>query len=147
MWQAPNQRIRQGSGPKKRDGRKSRRFHVKRVNAEIKALGPPQAPATVTQARLVLNDLSPRGLGLFASAPMLVGQEISLTIEEPKRFSVRGRIIWCQEYDAGTHILTDYPYHFRVGIEFLFETQEEENQVRDFCEEIERDYLCDTKAA
>ncbi len=141
MWQAPNQRSRQGSGPKKRDGRKNRRFHIKRVNAEIKALATLHAPATVAQARLVLNDLGPHGLGLFASAAMLVGQEISLTIEDPKRFYVRGRIAWCQEYDADTHILTDYPYHFRVGIEFMFETEEEETQVRNFCEEIARDYL------
>ena len=90
----------------------------------------------VAAARVVLNDLSPRGMGLFCSRSMLVGQEVAVTLDEPRRVYLRGRIIWCQEYDTESHVLSQQSYSFRVGIKFVFQSAQEEEAVKAFCEEL-----------
>jgi hypothetical protein len=142
MWQAPNQRVRAQANARKRERERVRRgIHIKRVRAEIKTVGELAAPALVTQARVLLNDFSPKGVGVFAHAPIIVGQLVSLTLEEPKRFYVKGRVVWCQEYAMESHVLSETPFHYRMGIEFVFETPEEEQQVKDYCEALGHDHL------
>jgi hypothetical protein len=105
------------------------------------------AVPTVAQGRLLLNDISPKGLGLFSDQPIMVGQEIALTIEEPKRFYVRGRVVWCQEADADSHILSSHPFSYRIGLVFLFQNAAEEAQVKAYCDELARDVLYGAQAA
>lgn len=148
MWQAPNQRVRAIASAKKREKERNRRpIHIKRVQAELKVVGTINTTPHITQARVLLNDLSPKGLGLFAANPIMVGQQIALTIEEPKRFYIRGRVIWCQEHDADSHVLSPTPYSYRIGIEFVFESREEEQQVAAYCDEIAKNHLFTLKAA
>lgn len=96
-------------------------------------------------ARVMLNDLSPKGVGLFSPIAIQPGQEVQLTIEEPKRFFVRGKIAWCQEYDANSHVLSRDPYSFRIGIEFEFTSAEEERQVREHCTMLIREHVFATR--
>jgi Tfp pilus assembly protein PilZ len=138
MWQAPSQRAR--TQAKKRE--KTRKiFHLKRVQAEVKTVGGLGVPSTVTLARVILNDLTPKGIGLFTSSPMMVGQEIALTIEDPKRFYVRGRIVWCQEVANVNKVLSEHPFSYRIGIEFVVGSPEERQAIKTYCEELSRDYL------
>jgi Tfp pilus assembly protein PilZ len=148
MWQAPNQRLRAIAAQRERDRRRGRRpFHIKRVQAEVKAVGGLHVAQTVAAARVLLNDLSPKGIGLFSSAPMMVGQEVALTLEEPKRFYVRGKIVWCQELDGGTHVLSEKKFTYRIGIEFVFQSATEEQSVRAYCEELSAQHLNGSQAA
>lgn len=141
MWQAPSQRMRALAVQKKRDRDRMRRpLHIKRVNAEIKLLSL-QAEPQVTIARVILNDLTPKGMGLFCASPLLVGQEVAITLEEPKRIYLRGRIVWCQEYDADSHVLSQQSYSYRMGIQFIFESPEEQVAIRRFCEQLENEFL------
>ena len=142
MWQAPNQKTRSfGSSKKRNKDRLDRHFHLKRVQAELKILGVLDAPPKLFEARVLLNDLSPKGLGLFTIEPLVIGQEVALTLEEPKRFYIKARVVWCNEYDSDTHVLTDHAFSYRVGLEFSYETQEEEKGVIDYCEELAQKYL------
>src|SRR5437763_562799 len=94
MWQAPSQRSRAISASKKREqARKRRSMHVKRVYAQIKiigALGAPPSP--IVEVRVLLNDFSPSGLGLFSSQEFFPGQQIAITLEQPQRFFVEGMV-------------------------------------------------------
>lgn len=147
MWQAPNQRGKALANQRKRDRERMRQnFHLRRVRAQIK-ISEPMAPATSTHARLILNDLSPKGMGMFSEAPLMVGQIVAITIEEPRRFYVHGRIVWCQEYDANSHVLSETSFSYRVGVEFVFETKEEEKSVREYCENLVQEYVYGRKAA
>lgn len=141
MWQAPSQRSRALANQKRRERERMRQsFHVRRVRAEIK-VSQPMVQSTRTDARVILNDFTPQGLGLFSEHAVMPGQEVSITLEEPKRFFVRGRVIWCQEYDANSHVLSQVSFKFRVGIEFVFETPEEQAAVEAYVTELNEKYI------
>lgn len=149
MWQAPNQRVRALQTAKKRQqDRLSRPLHIKRVRAEIRAISQnPGGEAPATEARVILNDFSAKGMGIFASQALMVGQEVAITLQEPKQVYLRGRIVWCQEYDAESHVLSANPFSYRMGIKFVFQSKQEEQAVAKFCDELFRQHLYGNKAA
>ena len=145
MWQAPSQRMRAVSNQKKRERDRSRRpMHIKRVHAEIKLVNPRAAQgeaAVLVDARLLLNDLSPKGMGVFSAQAMDAGQEIAITLQDPSRIYLRGKVIHCQEFDANSHVLSAKSFSYRIGIQFLFETADEQAAVKKFCEQISREHI------
>lgn len=108
---------------------------MKKVRAEIKSLGT-IGEKLVIDVRVVLSDISPKGVGFFCSVPLEMGQLMALTLDDPKRFYVKGRVTWVQEHDANSHVLSQAPISYRVGLEFVFDTREEEAEVRRYCEHI-----------
>jgi hypothetical protein len=116
-------------------------MHIRRVRAEVKTSGGLARNKTTTEVRVILSDFGPKGVGIFSGQPLEIGQEISLTLEDPKRFYVKGRVIACLEHDAGSHVISKMPYSYRIGVQFLFESAEEESQVKAFCEMIHKDYV------
>ncbi len=139
MWQAPNHRNRALQN-KRRDRQKQRNtLHLKRVPAELRVssakLG---APAIVSMARIFLNDITAKGVGMFCSDPLVAGTIVAVTIEEPKRFFVRGRITWCQPLESGSAIISsdNSRYAYRAGIEFIFDNPGEEEEVKKFVAEL-----------
>jgi hypothetical protein len=136
MWQAPSR----SSQKKKRE--KTRKFlHIKRVTAELRAASiPGQAPKVAT-ARIILNDISPFGVGLFTEIPFSQGQDIALTFEHPKRFYVRGKIAWCEEVRTSGRIIQTEEFKYRIAIQFSFQSKEDQDAVRVFCEELQREHV------
>jgi hypothetical protein len=149
MWQAPNQRLRALANAKKRERDRIRRpLHIKRVHAELKimpsALG---GPAQISSARIMLNDMTSKGVGIFSTELMHPGTEVQISISHPKVFFVRGRVTWCQEHDVNSHILSQTAYSYRVGIEFVFQSPEEEKQVKEYCALLAKDHIFNSRAA
>ena len=145
MWQAPNQRVRAIANAKKRERERARKkIHVLRINA-LMEVRPHHADAGVAPlqipVRLVLNDLSGKSATLFAKKCLSSGHEVTLKIEEPIAIQIFGRVIWCTEYAAGSHVLSANPYSYRVGIEILLKSQEEKDAFRIFCDEVKRSLL------
>ena len=136
MWQSSTQRSRALIAEKKREREKRRSpIHLRRVMAQLK-ISEADGTASLIDARVVLNDLSVKGLGIFTMQPLLVGQSISLTLEYPKRIYIKGRVIWCQEIDSSSHVLSETSYQFRMGLQFVFATDEERIAVKSFCDEV-----------
>ena len=141
MWQSPNQRVRAIANSKRREReRMSSRLHIRRV-AVVVRLNEEDIPA-----RAVLNDLSPSGIGLFSTQQLTAGQEIQISIKAPKPLQVRGTVISCQEYDSGSHILAEHTYTHRIGVQFVFDSPEQEKEVQAYCNAIAGD-LHNAKAA
>lgn len=115
--------------------------HFKRARAEVKLSGLGADPTKIIETRVLLNDITPKGIGLFSTAAMLPGQEISITVDQPKRFYARGRIVWCMEHNANSHVLTESKYSYRVGIQFIFDTEEERKALETYVQELEAQYL------
>lgn len=115
--------------------------HFKRARAEVKLSGLGADPTKIIEARVLLNDITPKGIGLFTTSPMLPSQEISITVDQPKRLYVRGRIVWCMEHNANTHILSETKYAYRVGIQFIFDTEEERQALAKYVQELEAQFL------
>jgi hypothetical protein len=154
MWHTPNQRVRALANAKKRDRERARKpIHIKRIDATIKLVDRNSKNSTQNtdlqeiHTRIVLNDLSTTGLGLFSPTAVEIGQELSLIITDPMKLELRAKVIWCQEHDANSHILSSNPYSYRIGIEFILSSQEEQQSVKAFCEEIFSNYLYTTKIA
>jgi hypothetical protein len=141
MWHAPNQRVRAVASSKKRERDRARKpIHIKRIIAHIDVITPTGVPPVQTDVRLILNDLSPKGVGVFSSIPLVAGQETSLTISDPIQLKVKARVAWCQEHAANSHILSNQPFSYRLGLEFIM-TAEEEPVVKAFFEEISKTHL------
>ncbi len=142
MWQAPSQRARALAITKKRERDRNRHvFHIKRVWAEIKINTPIQEQPPISKVRVVLNDFSPTGVGFFAQHPLMVGQELAFTLEEPCRLYVKGKVIWCQEFDVDSHVLSSSSFSYRMGIRFVFESPEEAKAMKGFCDQLAKDHL------
>jgi len=148
MWQSPNQRVRAIANARKRErDRLMQQFHFRRVEAEIKLLTVGAENSPPMPVRVILNDLSPKGMGLFSVQNVISGQEVLITLKEPKALTIKARVIACQEYENESHILSPKSYPYRLGVKFIFDSPEQEQQVKEFCEEIEREYLYGSKAA
>lgn len=142
MWGSSGRRR---GPPKKTSSKDQRPISIKRVNAEIKLSQAPGTEGSLVSARLFLNDFTPRTVGLFSAVSVLVGEEVSLTIDKPKRFYCRGKIRSCQYLEAST--FSDQSFNFRILIEFIFDSLEDEEMVRKYCEEIQVEYLGYNNAA
>ncbi|MBI4925177.1 MAG: PilZ domain-containing protein [Bdellovibrio sp.] len=144
MWQAPAHRMRAMALAKKRARERNRiSIHIKSVEGHLKLLEDKSSDPEHTQIsiKVILNDFGPKGVGIFSEKPFLIGQEIELSLENPRSLCLKGKIAWCQEYNANTHILSDKPCSYRIGIVFQFENEEQENQIKEFCISLEKEYL------
>ena len=142
MWQSSQSGnpSNQASARKKR----GRGIHVKRVTAQVKIqeklkLGEAPKKEKLYAVRLFLNDFGPKGVFINALESMTVGQEIAITIEQPKRFYCRGRVCSCQYLD--TKIISHETYRYRMGIEFIFTSEQEERSVREYYELVMREHV------
>lgn len=105
---------------------------VKRVPAEVQV----DATREVLESRVFLNDLSPTGVGLFINTPLDKGAEVSIVIEQPKHLFVKGEVAWCQPYTLNTRILSEEVYAYRMGIRFIFDSPEEAETLKRYCDEL-----------
>jgi hypothetical protein len=121
---------------RERQAQKKQSFHVKRVVAEVKIQAATRVQKPESQARVVLNDITPTTLVLFTSMPLLPGQEVAVTLEEPKQFYIQGSVSWCELYNINSHIISSNPFGYRSMIEFRFNTDEEREEVRAYCDEL-----------
>lgn len=138
MWQSGFRR--NANKPKKKEQSNSTK-HMKRVAAQVKIGGGMGLPPQMIQARILLNDIKPTQVDIFATQPILVGQSVALTLDEPKRFYARARVVACKEVPTERKIITPVNYNFRMGLDFIIESQAEENALKDFYHEISTKYL------
>lgn len=142
MWQAPSQRTRAVANAKKKQrDASSRRLHIKRVKAELRVVVQGNTAPEVNEVRVVLNDMTERGMGLYSQNPIGVGREVAVTLESPRQIYLRGHVTWCQEFDAESRILAQNPFSYRVGVKFIFQSPEEEEAVKNFFEELISQHL------
>ena len=93
-------------------------------------------PSEAIHISLVLNDLSAKGVGLFLSKKIEIGQELQISINEPKPFQARGRVVWCHEHNLNSNIVTENPLKFRAGLLFVFANDEESKKMVEIWEEL-----------
>jgi hypothetical protein len=95
--------------------------------------------------RILLNDLSTKGVGLFSPLFLAPGQLIVLTITDPLQITLQARVIWCQEHSVNSHVISSQSFSYRLGVEFTLETLEEQQSIKAFCEEVTKNYLYSLK--
>jgi hypothetical protein len=152
MWQAPNQRVRSIANAKKRERERAKKpIHIKRINAliELLPLSEEKNPASAEKVniRLILNDVTTKGASFFARSPLTAGQKITLYLEEPTKIVIQAQVRWCQEYAANSHVLSQQPYSYRLGIEFILGSAEEQDAAKAFYDRVYQNHLYPNRIA
>lgn len=110
-------------------------FHLKRVFGQLR-LSQDLGSNETLQCRVVLNDVTPQGARLFVPRPLEVEQWVALTLEQPKKFYITGRVVACAQNSSTGKIITNEKFDHRVTIEFIFNSDEERQAVKAFCDEM-----------
>lgn len=148
MWQSPNQRVRAIAEARKREREKLKKpFHIRRVKADFEVFSK-TGESTHLDARVILNDMTLKGMVVFCSEKLVSGQKVIVKIEDPKSMTLKGMVTSCQEYaNGGAHILSPTQYPNRIIMVFKFDTPEEEAATKAFYEELNGQFLYGHKAA
>ena len=124
------------------------RVKLQRTDAEIKTLSSSlngesadESQSTILPARVILNEFSLAGVGAYTTQRLKMGQEIALTIDEPRRFYITGRVLICNEVRTESKLIQQNVYPWRVGIEFLYKSDAERAEVSKYCEELRKTWL------
>jgi hypothetical protein len=147
MWSV-SQKLKALNAQKARAKGPSQSLQVKRVGAEVQSAAPlalgekREAPFS---ARVMLNDFTAESVQIYVTRPMLQGEEFSLTLQHPRRFFVKGKVLWCRESEASGRVITAVKYTHRICLRFVFETPEEASEVQKFADEIKRLHLSPNK--
>jgi hypothetical protein len=140
MWQPPNQKARAQQAQKRRE-RARPKLQLKRVGAEIRIGGGLGKKAEIVRCRLFLNDIQPHQISFFSGHPLLVGTELSITIEAPKSFYVKGRLVVCAEYNRDSQVISEHAHRYRNTVELEFENEEQAAEVKSLCQSLASDHL------
>jgi hypothetical protein len=93
------------------------------------------------EARVLLNDLSTTGIGIYASKPMNPGSKVIVTLDEPIQIQICGEVVWCQEQPACGPVITSEAFNQRIVVKFVFANADDEKKLQDYCEEIQKQHL------
>jgi len=137
MWEnsAPKNKLFQNSSKttpsKMRPG-----IHLQRVDAQLKAVGVIGSESEPKVIRIFLNEFSPTEVAVFSKVAWAAGQEVAVTFQDPRRFYVRGQIAWCKEFNSRSRVHSENTFSYRVGIQLLFDNEEESQAVVKFHQEL-----------
>jgi hypothetical protein len=120
-------------------------MRMKRVQAQIVANHGWGVPATVVSARLILNDLGPKSVTVFAQHSIELGQQVTFTLEHPRPLMVRGKVTYCALLELSPRIQGNAKLPYRLQVEFDFLNDGEALAVNEYVEELHRTDL--SKAA
>lgn len=135
---------------KKRFGKGRIPLHLRRIRAELKILDrATQAVKEQRQVRVLMNDLSSTGCGMFCIGPLKAGEMIEILFETAAGpLSIRGIVAWCQENMIRSKVFSEQTqFSHRIGIEFKFKDAEEQRTVTKLYENYAVEVLFGARAA
>ena len=108
---------------KKNDHQES--LHLKRICGSLEPLSESKLQER-QKVRILLNDISLSGLGLFSLYALPVGEEFLLHLSDPISLKLKVKVTFCQN-ERTSPILSKESYHFRSNLKFIISEEEEEN--------------------
>ena len=140
MWEVSKFRVRAHLDAQKRarDRKESgvNLLNLRRVEAELKVVDNAGHASAAFGVRVLLNDLSPLGVRVFSTQPLVVGQKVCVTWGGFEQFQATGRVIACLEATVSGRILSNSQFPHRIAIEFIFTTKEEQENIRKYCFDV-----------
>lgn len=103
-----------------------------RVPVEVK----PEGTENILAGRAFLVDLRPDSFSVFCEEALEKGDKLALVLEHPKKLFARGEVVWCTLTPWNPRILTEKRFKYRIYIRLLFDTPEEQIEVRQFCQSV-----------
>ena len=86
-------------------------------------------------ASLIIEDLNPKSVTLFASGSVPVGEQCSVVIDGYYQITVQGVIRACNLVNSDSKILSSIKYDHRVLIRLSVRTLDEQETIEKFCKE------------
>jgi hypothetical protein len=108
-----------------------------RVRARPGRLAPTVAEARGFDAFLILNEFRVDAIRVFASAPLEVGSEVSVSIQAPRKFFARARVAACFDPVLNRRILHASPHNYRVTLIFEPSSELEAEGIAQFYREVQ----------
>lgn len=141
MWQSPNQRVRAIAAQRQKERlRLMQPFHIRRIIGDVEILATNVTEASQAQCRVVLNELTPKGMAIYLKEPLVTGQELIVTLMEPTPIQLRGKVVSCLTTYNESHIMRD-EFPSRITMFFSFKTEGEKKMVQDFYDSLNSTYL------
>ena len=131
----PSQKVKRLVNSKNKRTHERLSIHFQRISAEL-TISSNEAPAAKTPVRILLNDFSEKGVGLYSPFQIQTTDGVILELFYPYPMKLRAKVVWCQEFNVGSHILTQNAFPYRVGLEFISETEEDKKSIRDLCDAV-----------
>ena len=54
---------------------------------------------------------------------------------------IHAKIAWCRKYNANSHVISNNPFSYRIGLVFSFMNEEDEQNTKTYCDELAKEYL------
>lgn len=143
MWNVLRHQIRNyvDNLRKNKDGTAAPQLTLRRVPVQITLQNGLAAPSSVLWGYAFLNDFNPLGVYIFSPEPFQKDQTLSITLEEPRRFFAKVKVLSSQNTKTDSKVIsTPKPTH-RLALEFIAQTEEEKAAFLQFAEEIKEQYL------
>lgn len=121
--------------------RERAKYHLAISQAEIRLSE--GVSSRVVEARVLLNEVNEFICALFTREPIKAGNEVALTIQHPKQFYVRARVVGSCLYGRSTAVLSETGgFEYRIWLKPVFETEEEARDVRAYADWIRENLVC-----
>jgi hypothetical protein len=116
-------------------------FSFKRTDATLLIPQGIGFPPLDISAQVILNDLQPTEATVFSNMKLAEGQEVELTFECPRSFSVSGTVVYCNRVQLESRVISLKPHPFRIKLELSFLNDGDRLDVKNFCEELSETIL------
>lgn len=90
----------------------------------------------VVRCRMLLNDLSPTGVGLFLESKVEIGGLVTLVLEQPRHMFLKGEVLWCNLYTLHNSVISTDAFLYRAGVRFSFTTPKEAEEFKNYCDSL-----------
>lgn len=135
LWQSMQKRK---NAKNKNGARKT--LHFRRTSGQLKRTTPSIGLGTSNSGpvavRAFLHELSPTDLNFFSTERISAGESVAISLDGPKKFFVKGRVVLCMEVPSGSSIVTSPKYGYRVRMQFEFGSEEERLEVQNYAHEL-----------
>ena len=88
------------------------------------------------QIRTLLNDLTPKTLGIFSKKPLKTGTEVELALELNQTLYLRGIVKSSTVYSTNLRVISVDFFQYRSLIELIFESPSEKKLIEQFCRRL-----------
>jgi hypothetical protein len=88
------------------------------------------------QIRVLLNDLTPKTIGIFSKKPLKTGTEVELALELTQTFYLRGLVKSSTVYNTNLRVISVDFFQYRSLIEIIFESTAEKQLIDQFCRRL-----------
>ncbi len=149
MWNVLRHQIRNYVQNMKKGGKEDGGFSLtlKRVPIQLAIQESLTAPVKIIWGFVALNDVVAKGLYAFTTDPLNKDTVVSLTMEDPRRFFAKAKVISCQNVHVESRVISEFRFSYRLALEYDPQSEDEREGQKQFADEISANFLHKKKAA